>query len=74
MRGKQLNQYSPIELLKDSIQYKLGHVPSALSALPITIKIADVLSKTDIVLGKSYDYVNLLTEESSKRAIFKEEL
>lgn len=26
------------------------------------------------VLGKSYDYVNLLTEESSKRAIFKEEL
>ena len=71
MQGKQLNQYSPIELLKDSIQYKLGHVPSALSALPITMKIADVLSKTDIVLGKSYGVQAWFFNEKVKENFIK---
>lgn len=54
MQEKQLKTYTASDVLKDSIQYGLGHVPSALSALPITLKIAENLSGADIVLGKTY--------------------
>lgn len=41
-----------IDLLHDSYTYKLGHIPSALSVLPIVLKLKD--NKIPLILGKSF--------------------
>lgn len=71
MQEKQFKTYTANDILKDSIQYGLGHVPSALSALPITLKIAENLSNTDIVLGKTYGVQAWFFDEKVKEKFIK---
>ena len=58
-----------INLLYDSYIYKLGHIPSALSILPIVLKLKD--SKTPIIIGKSFGIQAWFIDENIKNFFIK---
>lgn len=58
-----------INLLYDSYIYKLGHIPSALSILPIVLKLKD--NKTPIIIGKSFGIQAWFIDENIKNFFVK---
>ena len=58
-----------IDLLYNSYIYKLGHIPSVLSILPIVLKLKD--NKTPIIIGKSFGIQAWFIDENIKNFFIK---
>lgn len=58
-----------IDLLYNSYIYKLGHIPSALSVLPIVLKLNE--NKTPIIIGKSFGIQAWFIDENVKNFFIK---